>query len=408
MDSSQYLGWLALALTPGLGARSAGKLLREFGSPTAIFNASLTALEAQRLPAAVAQSLHSKQSLSLAAKELAQAQALGCHLLTWDEPAYPARLREIYDPPPLLYVRGKIELLNRHLISVVGARRPSPYGNQMAERLAKDLAERGLVVTSGLARGIDASAHKGALSSPTGSTIGVLGCGIDVVYPKENKKIFGEMEQRGAIISEFPMGTFPAPQNFPIRNRIIAGMGLGVVVVEGAQYSGSLITARLAMEFGREVFGVPGNATQPSSFGPNQLIKQGAKLVTSWEDVVEELPTPVRAELLPVEAASAEERAALVEQGLAPNERPLYELMSTDEARHVDDLVEQTGLSSSEVLAALFDLELKGVVRQLPGKQFLKVLLKSAGDTGVRMVRGAESDSVPKSRVPGSTVSRGT
>jgi DNA processing protein len=375
MDSSQYLGWLALALTPGLGARTAGKLLREFGSPTAIFNASLTALEAQRLPAAVAQSLHSKQSLSLAAKELAQAQALGCRLLTWDEPEYPARLREIYDPPPLLYVRGKIELLSRHLISVVGARRPTPYGNQMAERLAKDLAERGLVITSGLARGVDASAHKGALSSPTGATIGVLGCGIDVVYPKENKKIFAEMEQRGAIISEFPMGTFPAPQNFPIRNRIIAGMGLGVVVVEGAQYSGSLITARLAMEFGREVFGVPGNATQPSSFGPNQLIKQGAKLVTSWEDVVEELPTPVRADLLPVEAASAEERAALVEQGLAPNERPLYELMSTDEARHVDDLVETSGLSSSEVLAALFDLELKGVVRQLPGKQFLKVLL---------------------------------
>jgi DNA processing protein len=375
MDSSQYLGWLALALTPGLGARTAGKLLREFGSPTAIFNASLTALEAQRLPAAVAQSLHAKQSLSLAAKELAQAQALGCHLLTWDEPQYPARLREIYDPPPLLYVRGKIELLNRHLISVVGARRPTPYGNQMAERLAKDLAERGLVVTSGLARGVDASAHRGALSSPTGATIGVLGCGIDVVYPKENKKIFAEMEQRGAIISEFPMGTFPAPQNFPIRNRIIAGMGLGVVVVEGAQYSGSLITARLAMEFGREVFGVPGNATQPSSFGPNQLIKQGAKLVTSWEDVVEELPTPVRAELVPVEAASAEERAALVEQGLAPNERPLYELMSADEARHVDDLVESSGLSSSEVLAALFDLELKGVVRQLPGKQFLKVLL---------------------------------
>ncbi len=160
----------------------------------------------------------------------------------------------------------------------------------MAERLARDLADRGLVIASGLARGIDASAHKGALSSATGATIGVLGCGIDVVYPKENKKIFEEIEQRGAIISEFPMGTFPAPQNFPIRNRIIAGMALGVVVVEGAQYSGSLITARLAMEFGREVYGVPGNATQPSSFGPNQLIKQGAKLVTGWEDVVEELP----------------------------------------------------------------------------------------------------------------------
>ncbi len=277
---------------------------RAFGSPDAIFNASLTALEGQRLPAAVAQAIHTRRPLSDAAKELAQAQAAGCRLLTWDEPEYPSRLREIYDPPPLLYVRGNVELLNRHVLAIVGARRPTPYGNQMAERLAKDLAARGLVIASGLARGIDASAHRGALSSGSGSTIGVLGCGIDVVYPKENKKIFEEIEKRGAIITEFPMGTFPAPQNFPIRNRIISGMSLGVVVVEGAQYSGSLITARLAMEFGREVYGVPGNATQPSSFGPNQLIKQGAKLVTSWEDVVEELPTPVRAELVPVEAAT--------------------------------------------------------------------------------------------------------
>jgi len=375
MEPDQYLGWLALALTPGLGARMAGKLLAEFGSPDAIFSASLTALEGQRLPAAVAQAIHSRQPLSDAAKELAQVQAAGCRLLTWDEPEYPRRLREIYDPPTLLYVRGNVELLGRHLISIVGARRPTPYGNQMAERLARDLAARGIVITSGLARGIDSSAHRGALSATAGATIGVLGCGIDVVYPKENKKIFAEVEERGAIITEFPTGTFPAPQNFPIRNRIIAGMALGVVVVEGAQYSGSLITARLAMEFGREVFGVPGNATQPSSFGPNQLIKQGAKLVTGWEDVVEELPTPVRAELLPVEAASTEERATLVEENLAPGERPLYELLSLDESRHVDDLVELSGLTSSEVLAALFDLELKGVVRQLPGKQFLKVLL---------------------------------
>jgi len=375
MHSDDYVGWVALALTPGLGARTAGKLLREFGSPDAIFNASLTALEGQRLPAAVAQALHSRRPLSDAAKELAQVQAAGCRLLTWDEPQYPARLREIYDPPPLLYVRGNIELLNRHTISMVGARRPTPYGNQMAERLSKDLADRGLVISSGLARGIDASAHKGALNSPAGATIGVLGCGIDVVYPKENKKIFEQIEQRGAIISEFPMGTFPAPQNFPIRNRIIAGMALGVVVVEGAQYSGSLITARLAMEFGREVFGVPGHVTQPSSFGPNQLIKQGAKLVTGWEDIVEELPTPVRAELMPVESASHEERAALIEASLGPNERPLYGLLSVDEARQVDELVENSGLSSSEVLAALFDMELKGVIRQLPGKQFLKVLL---------------------------------
>jgi DNA processing protein len=226
----------------------------------------------------------------------------------------------------------------------------------MALRLAKDLANCGLMIASGLARGIDSSAHRGALGSDIGATVGVLGCGIDVVYPKENKKIFEEIAQRGVIITEFPMGTFPAPQNFPIRNRILAGMGLGVLVVEGAKYSGSLITARLAMEFGREVYGVPGNATQPSSYGPNQLIKQGAKLVASWEDVIEELPTPVRSELLPVESANSEERAALVQQSLAP-------------------LVELSGLTSSEVLAALFDLELKSVVRQLPGKQFLKVLL---------------------------------
>src|SRR5271163_4709981 len=236
MHSDDYVGWVALALTPGLGARTAGKLLREFGSPDAIFNASLTALEGQRLPAAVAQSLHSRRPLSDAAKELAQVQATGCRLLTWDEPEYPARLREIYDPPPLLYVLGNVELLSRHLISIVGSRRPTPYGNQMAERLARDLADRGLVISSGLARGIDACAHRGALSSATGKTIGVLGCGIDVVYPKENKKIFAEIQERGAIVSEFPMGTFPAPQNFPIRNRVIAGMALGVVVVEGAQY----------------------------------------------------------------------------------------------------------------------------------------------------------------------------
>jgi DNA processing protein len=335
MDSDQYLGWVALALTPGLGPRLAGKLLSEFGSPTAIFNASLTSLEAQRLPAAVAQAIHSGQTMSAAAKELAQAQSAGCRLLTWDEPAYPARLREIYDPPPLLYVRGNAELLNRHVISIVGTRRPTPYGNQMAEKLARDLADRGLVVASGLARGIDAS----------------------------------------ALISEFAMGTFPAPQNFPIRNRIIAGMALGVVVVEAAQYSGSLITARLAMEFSREVYGVPGNVTQPMSFGPNQLIKQGAKLVTSWEDVVEELPTAVRAELLPVETASTEERTTLIQGSLPPRERQLYDLLSVDKARHVDEIVEVSGLNSSEVLAALFNLELKSVIRQLPGKQFVKVLL---------------------------------
>jgi DNA processing protein len=375
MELNHYLGWLALALTPGLGARHAGKLLRELRSPEAIFAASLTALESFRLPAAVAQAIHSQSPLRDAEKELAEIRKNGCQLLTWDEPAYPQRLREIYDPPPLLYVRGNPELLDRFSISIVGSRRPTPYGVQMSERLARDLADRGLVIVSGLARGIDSCAHKGALSAVRGATVGVLGSGIDVVYPKENKKLFAQMEERGVIITEFPLGSFPAPQNFPIRNRVIAGMALGVVVVEGAQYSGSLITARLGMEFGREVFGVPGNVTQPASFGPNLLIKQGAKLVTGWEDVIEELPTEIRAQLFPVDATSQQERATLFEQSLSETERTLFALLSTDQARHVDELVEQSGLNSSEVLASLFELEMKNFVRQLPGKQFVKVLL---------------------------------
>ncbi len=379
MPSDSYLGWLALGLTPGLGARLAGKLLREFGSPEAVFAASLTALEACSIPAEAAQAIRSQQPLRLAEKELARVRELGSKLLTWDDPAYPRRLREIYDPPPVLYVRGNAELLGRHSISIVGSRKPSPYGVQMAEKLGRDLAARGLVVNSGMARGIDASAHRGALDalkqSGRGATVGVLGTGIDVIYPKENRKLHEEIAQHGCLISEFPLGSFAAPQNFPVRNRIIAGMALGVVVVEGAQYSGSLITARLAMEFGREVYGVPGNVTHAGSFGPNQLIKQGAKLVTGWEDVVEELPTDIRGELFPAESVSSEERATLLETTFSPAEKTLYGLLSADAARHVDELVELSGLSSSEVLAALFELEMRGAIRQMPGKHFVKSLL---------------------------------
>jgi DNA processing protein len=197
-----------------------------------------------------------------------------------------------------------------------------------------------------------------------------------VCYPKENKKLYEKVRERGAIVSEFPLGTHPAPENFPVRNRIVAGLPLGVVVVEGAQYSGSLITARLAMEFGREVFGVPGNV--PVSFAPNQLIKQGAKLVTNGEDVIEELPTPVRAALVQAEQPEAEQRNLLLAASLNSSEKKVYEQLNAEEPRHIDDIVERSGLNSSEVLATLFDLELKGVVRQLPGKQFSKVLLESS------------------------------
>ena len=375
MELEASLDWLSLSLTPGLGSRLTGKLLRQFGSPHEVFRASLTELEACQLPAAPAQAIQTKRAHKEAEAELARVRKVGCRLLNWDEPDYPRRLLEIYDPPPLLYVRGDASALNRHSISMVGTRRPTPYGNQVAERLGHDLAERGLTIVSGMARGIDSSAHQGACRAARGGAVGVLGTGIDVIYPKENKKIFAEVERRGALISEFPLGTHPAPENFPVRNRVVAGMSLGVIVVQGAQYSGSLITARLGMEFGREVYGVPGNVTVDVSFAPNQMIKQGAKLVTSWEDVVEELPTEIRAELFPVEATTSTERASLLQADLSPVQKTIFNLLGTDEASQIDELLQKSELNSSEVLAALCEMEMKGIVRQMPGKQFVKVLL---------------------------------
>jgi DNA processing protein len=375
MELDAALPWLALGLTRGLGPRLTGKLLGRFGTPEAIFRASLTELESCDLPAATARAVSFHEGFSPAAKELASIRELGVQLINWNDTEYPPRLLEIYDPPPLLYLRGDPQVLRRHCISIVGTRRPTLYGNLMAERLARDLAERGLLIVSGLARGIDSSAHKGACASIRGSTVGVLGTGIDVLYPKENKKLFAEVEKRGAIITEFQLGAHAAPENFPVRNRIVAGMSLGTVIVEGAQYSGSLITGRLAMEFGREVYGVPGNVTQPSSFAPNQLIKQGAKLVTDWQDVVEELPTEIRTELFPVDETTIEERATLFSAELAPEQKKLYDLLSVEQPMHVDEIVQKSGMSSSVGLATLCEMELRGIIRQLPGKQFVRAVL---------------------------------
>jgi len=375
MELDSSLSWLALSLTPGLASRLSARLLRRFDSPDGVFRASLAELEACNLPASVAQAVFKKEAFKRAEKELAAVRRIaGCRLLNWTEPEYPQTLLQIYDPPVMLYVRGEPQILNLPSIGIVGTRKPTLYGSQLAERLGRDLAARGLVIVSGMARGIDAIGHQGAMAA-NGRAIGILGTGIDVCYPKENKKLYEKVLERGAIITEFPIGTHPAPENFPVRNRIVAGMPLGVIVVEGAQYSGSLITARLAMEFGREVFGVPGNVTQPVSFAPNQLIKQGAKLVTCAEDVIEELPTPVRAMLVQAEQPEAEQRNLLLAASLNNSEKKLYELLSAEETRHIDDIVERSGLNSSVVLATLFDLEMKGIIRQLPGKQFSKVLL---------------------------------
>jgi DNA processing protein len=375
MELDASLSWLALALTPGLASRLSARLLHKFGSPDRIFHASLTELESCSLPAMVVQAIAKKEAFKRAEKELAAVRNIaGCRLLNWTEPEYPQRLLQIYDPPVLFYLRGDPEVLNLPSLSIVGSRRPTLYGSQMAERLGRDLAARGLVILSGMARGIDAIGHHGAMAA-NGRAIGVLGTGIDVCYPKENRKLYEKVLERGAILSEFPLGTHPAPENFPIRNRIVAGMPLGVIVIEGAEFSGSLITARLAMDFGREVYGVPGNVTQSVSYAPNLLIKQGAKLVVNADDVIEELPTPVRAALVDAQRPEAEQRNLLAFASLGASEKKLYELLVTEESRHIDELVENSGLNSSEVLATLFDLEMKGVVRQLPGKQFSKVML---------------------------------
>ncbi|HSC44427.1 MAG TPA: DNA-processing protein DprA [Candidatus Acidoferrum sp.] len=375
MQFETALPWLALSLTKGVAARLSARLLRQFGSPDAVFRASLRQLEACDLPAATAQAIAKKESFKRAEKELAALRSIPCaHLINWTEPEFPQNLLQIYDPPTLLYVRGDPQIFNAPSLAMVGTRRPTLYGTQMADRLARELAGRGIVIVSGLARGIDAIAHQGA-TVVEGRAIGVLGTGVDVCYPKENKKLYEKVLQRGAVISEFPLGTHPAPENFPVRNRIVAGMPLGAIIVEGAQYSGSLITARLAMEFGREVFGVPGNVTQAVSFAPNLLIKQGAKLVTCAEDVIEELPTPVRAALTKPDQPESQQRNLLVAASLTGSGQKIYSVLSSDEARPIDDIVENTGLNSSDVLATLFELEMKGFVRQMPGKLFSKVLL---------------------------------
>lgn len=375
MQLENALPWLALCLTRGIAARLSARLLRQFGSPEAVFSAPLRQLEACELPAGTAQAVAKKEAFTRAEKELAALRSIpNAHLINWTEPNFPQTLLQIYDPPVLLYLRGDPQILNAPSLAIVGTRRPTLYGTQMADRLARELAARGIVIVSGLARGIDAISHQGAVAMQ-GRAVGVLGTGIDICYPKENKKLYEKVLERGAILSEFPLGTHPAPENFPVRNRIVAGMPLGAIIVEGAQYSGSLITARLAMEFGREVFGVPGNVTQPVSFAPNLLIKQGAKLVTCGEDVIEELPTPVRAALTNPEQPEFEQRNLLVAASLTGSGQKIYAQLSSDEPRPIDDIVENTGLNSSDVLATLFELEMKGFVRQLPGKLFSKVLL---------------------------------
>lgn len=292
------LAWLALALSPGLGPKRILDARKELRSASQLFELSLTDLEGLRFPAETAHFIFDGKARRAAEEEWARvSSSQGATVLSYDCPAYPERLKEIYDPPPVLWVRGDASLLARPSIAIVGTRHPSPYGTGVAEMLARDLAVRRLLIVSGMARGIDTCAHKGALAARM-PTVAVWGTGIDVVYPKENKKLAEAiLAAGGAIVSEVPSGTFPAPQNFPRRNRILSGLSVAVLVVEAAENSGTRVTARCAAEQNRDLFAVPGNVTNKNSWTPNTLIKQGAKLVATWEDVWEDLTSQVRLEL---------------------------------------------------------------------------------------------------------------
>ncbi len=375
----ERLAWLAMALAPGLGPKRILDAVKEIGRASQVFTMPLTALEGLKFPAAAAQFLFDGKGRRAAEEEWSRVAAQGATVVSYSCAEYPERLREIYDPPPVLWVRGDTGLLSRPSIAVVGTRHPTPYGSGIAEVISRDLAARRLLIVSGMARGIDSCAHKGALAARM-PTLAVWGTGIDVVYPKENRKLAEDiLAMGGTIVSEVPLGTFPAPQNFPRRNRILSGLSVAVLVVEASENSGTRVTARCAAEQNRDLFAVPGNVTNKGSWTPNTLIKQGAKLVATWEDVWEDLPSQVRIELeAEASVASKGDTAAslLPDPVLRPEEAMVLEVLRADESLQIDEILErlETQLTSSEVFTALFELEMAGRVRCLPGKNYVRTM----------------------------------
>lgn len=366
--------WIALNLVTGLGARTAYQMLEQWGNPGEIFQANHNALASFKLKDDTIDIILEKKTFAQAEAQLKRLTELKANVITLADKDYPKLLKEICDPPLVLYTKGNLDLaLAQPAIGVIGARRCSTYGEFAAEMLTTDLASRGITIVSGLARGIDTIAHRSAIKAK-GQTLAIMGNGIDQIYPKENSLLAMEIENCGGIVSELPLGAPPLPQNFPFRNRIIAGMCLGVLVVEAAERSGSLITARLAMEQNREVFAIPGNITSSNSFGPNYLIKDGAKLVQHWQDVVEELPLGIKARLLDKTYSENLVQAELFPQTpLSENEQKVYDLMKFDQTRHIDEIAFACKLMPSQLLATLLELEVKDKIKQLPGKNFIKL-----------------------------------
>jgi len=355
------LAWLALGFVPGVGPATARALVERLGSARAFFSTSSAGLDALGVPRAAIDARDG--ALRAARDEAARAGAAGTTLLTLADACYPALLREIADPPLWLAVRGELAGDDDVAVAIVGARRASEYGKRIAEELGRGLAQAGVTVVSGLATGVDAAAHRGALAGG-GRTVGVLGTGVDRVYPTWHATLARDVAARGALVTEFPFGTPPLAANFPRRNRIISGLTRGTIVVEAAEESGSLVTARHALAQGREVFAVPGPVGPALHRGPHRLIQEGATLVTRVEDVLDALAPALRARL-----ATARAEAAVVD--LSPAERTV--LAALADGAQVDDVIRRVALPPAAALETLLALELRGLVRQLPGKRFCRL-----------------------------------
>ncbi len=362
MDAKSY--YVLLSMVRGLGPRMLARLTEALGSPERVWGAPEQELRAvPDVSPEVVRNLVAKRKRLDPDTEMRRLRDEGIGVVAVDEPAYPALLRYIFDPPRVLYIKGDPAVLQQPMLAIVGARKATHYGLGVAEKIARDLAAAGLCIVSGMARGIDTAAHKGALIARR-PTVAVLGCGVDIVYPPENKKVMADIIASGAVISEFPPGTAPVGGNFPQRNRVISGLSRGVMVIEAAEKSGSLITADFALEQGRDVFAVPGQVTSPLNTGAHRLIKQGAKLVEDARDVLEELG---------LAAAAEEPREMEITKSLTANEKKVYNIVS-DNPVNPEKIIGETGMSSAEVLSTLLVLELKGLVRQLPGQRYIRCI----------------------------------
>lgn len=366
--SKDILDWLTLHSVAGLGPVAFSALMRQFCRPNEVLRAPRERLCAvPGIGPELADAIHRDRDPSWAEDQLRRAEDARVHLLTLDCPGYPGYLRETYAPPPILYVRGKIDVCAQPTVAIVGSRSFTSYGRDVACQMSGELVRRGFTVVSGLATGIDTYAHRGALAE-RGYTVAVLGSGLDRPYPPQNRDLFDLINETGATLSEFPMGASAEAHNFPRRNRIISGLSLGVLVIEAGERSGALITARLALDQNREVFAVPGPVHSGRSRGTNRLIRQGAVLVQSVEDILDE----IRPQLAEIPTRNVRPKPAPVPLELSQRERQVYECLSSDLPAHVDTIADLTEMPAASVLSLLLSLELAGVAEQLPGKRFLR------------------------------------